>query len=131
MQEPNHNQKLHFQDCKKSYSYLEIGRNVVEQNGNYDWNIYQVQIWDISQDDVRRFREGLYFDLMYKVNNKNLQIIFLDTRTFRDSLMPSDNIGEKGKERYIPNPDSSLTILGADQLDWLEKKLMLKLIPDY
>ena len=24
-----------------SYSYLEIGRNVVEQNGNYDGNIDQ------------------------------------------------------------------------------------------
>ena len=85
-----------------------------------------LNFWNVSPDDVRRSREGLYFDLMYKVNNKNLQIIFLDTRTFRDGLMPSDNIGEKGKERYIPNPDSSLTILGADQWDWLGKKLSQK-----
>ena len=68
-------------------------------------------------------REGLYFDLMYKINNKNLQILFLDTRTFRDSLMLSDNIGAPGKERYIPNPDSSLTILGTKQWNWLRKKI--------
>ena len=63
-------------------------------------------------DDVRRFREGLYFDLMYEIGNKTLQILFLDTRTFRDSLNPSDNIGAPKKKRYIPNEDSSLTILG-------------------
>ena len=82
-----------------------------------------LSFWDVPLDDIRRTREGLYFDLMYKINNKNLQILFLDTRTFRDSLMLSDNIGAPGKERYIPNPDSSLTILGANQWNWLRKKI--------
>ena len=35
---------------------------------------------------------------MYKINNKNLQILILDTRTFRDSLMLSDDIGALGKK---------------------------------
>ena len=82
-----------------------------------------LSFWDVPLDDIRRTREGLYFDLMYKINNKNLQILFLDTRTFRDSLMLSDNIGAPGKERYIPNPDSSLTILGTKQWNWLRKKI--------
>ena len=82
-----------------------------------------LSFWNIPLDDIRRTREGLYFDLMYKINNKNLQILFLDTRTFRDSLMPSDNVGSPGKERYIPNPDSSLTILGTNQWNWLRKKI--------
>ena len=82
-----------------------------------------LSFWDVPLDDIRRTREGLYFDLMYKINNKNLQILFLDTRTFRDSLMLSDNIGAPGKERYIPNPDSSLTILGTNQWNWLRKKI--------
>ena len=82
--------------------------------------------WNVPMDDVRRTRDGLYFDLMYKINNKNLQILFLDTRTFRDSLMPSDDIGVAGKERYMPNPDSTLTILGTNQWNWLRKKISQK-----
>ena len=82
-----------------------------------------LNFWNIPPDDIRRFREGLYFDLLYEINNKTLQILFLDTRTFRDSLMPSDNLGEPGKERYIPNLDSSLTVLGDNQWDWLRNKI--------
>ena len=85
-----------------------------------------LNFWDIPSDDVRRFREGLYFDLIYEINNKTLQILFLDTRTFRDNLKPSDNVGEQGKERYIPNTDSSLTILGINQWSWIKKKLDYK-----
>ena len=85
-----------------------------------------LSFWNVPLDDIRRTREGLYFDLMYKINNKNLQILFLDTRTFRDSLMPSDDIGVAGKERYMPNPDSTLTILGTNQWNWLRKKISQK-----
>ena len=87
-----------------------------------------LSFWNVPFDDIRRTREGLYFDLMYKINSKNLQILFLDTRTFRDSLMLSDDVGAPGKERYIPNPDSSLTILGTNQWNWLRKKLVKRLI---
>ena len=85
-----------------------------------------LSFWNVPLDDIRRTREGLYFDLMYKINNKNLQILFLDTRTFRDSLMLSDDFGAPGKERYMPNPDSLLTILGSNQWDWLRKKISQK-----
>ena len=48
-----------FSFATPSYSYLEIGRNVVEQNGNYDGNIDQVQIWDrvlsLEEIDLLRF----------------------------------------------------------------------------
>ena len=87
-----------------------------------------LSFWNVPLDDIRRTREGLYFDLTYKINNKNLQILFLDTRTFRDSLMLSDDFGSPGKERYMPNPDSSLTILGTNQWNWLRKKLVKRLI---
>ncbi len=85
-----------------------------------------LSFWNVPFDDIRRTREGLYFDLMYKINSKNLQILFLDTRTFRDSLMLSDDVGVPGKERYMPNPDSSLTILGTNQWNWLRKKISQK-----
>ena len=85
-----------------------------------------LNFWNVPLDDIRRTREGLYFDLMYNINNKNLQILFLDTRTFRDSLLLSDDIGVPGKERYMPNLDSSLTILGINQWDWLRNKINQK-----
>ena len=85
-----------------------------------------LSFWNVPSHDIRRTREGLYFDLIYKINNKNLQILFLDTRTFRDSLLPSDNFGATGKERYIPNLDSSLTILGTNQWNWLREKISQK-----
>ena len=62
----------------------------------------------------------MYFEKRQNINNKILQIIFLDTRTFRDSLRPTDEIGKPGKERYIPNLDESLTILGTDHWRWFE-----------
>ena len=82
-----------------------------------------LDFWDIPIADVRRSRQGLYYDLLKSTNNKNVHIIFLDTRTFRDSLMPTDDRGAPGKERYIPNIDRSLTMLGEVQWDWLRKKI--------
>ena len=64
-----------------------------------------------------------YYDLLKNADEKDVHIIFLDTRTFRDKLMPTDDRGAPGKERYIPNLDRSLTMLGEDQWDWLRKKL--------
>ena len=82
-----------------------------------------LDFWDIPLDDVRRSRKGLYYDLLKSADEKDVHIIFLDTRTFRDKLMPTDDRGAPGKERYIPNLDRSLTMLGEDQWNWLRKKL--------
>ena len=101
-----------------------------DAGGDYPYKIQSKELflnfWNVPLEDIRRTREGLYFDLMYTINNKNLQILFLDTRTFRDSLMPSDDFGAEGKERYMPNPDSLLTILGTNQWNWLRKKINQK-----
>ena len=99
-------------DAGKDYPYKEISKELF------------LNFWNIPLDDIRRSREGLYFDLTYEIDYKTLQILILDTRTFRDTLMPSDDIGAPGKERYIPNNDSSLTILGENQWNWLRKKII-------
>ena len=85
-----------------------------------------LNFWNVPEDDIRRFREGLYFDIIKNINDKKLQMIFLDTRTFRDILRASDEIGKPGKERYIPNPDKSSTILGTDQWHWVKEKISQK-----
>ena len=82
-----------------------------------------LDFWDIPVDDVRRSRQGLYYDVLKSIDEKDVHIIFLDTRTFRDKLMPTDDRGAPGKERYIPNLDRSQTMLGENQWDWLRKKL--------
>tara|TARA_B100001564_G_C20630441_1_gene666892 strand:+ start:393 stop:1418 length:1026 start_codon:yes stop_codon:yes gene_type:complete len=85
-----------------------------------------LEFWGISNDDPRRKRSGLYHEIMKDYKSKSIQILFLDTRTFRDNLKPSDDKGAVGKERYIPFLDSSLTMLGDEQWQWLAQKMSVK-----
>ena len=82
-----------------------------------------LDFWDIPLDDVRRSRRGLYYDVLKSIDDIDVHIIFLDTRTFRDELTPTDDRGAPGKERYIPNLDRSVTMLGQDQWNWLRRKM--------
>jgi len=82
-----------------------------------------LDFWKILNDDPRRKRSGLYHEIINEYKGKSVQILFLDTRTFRDNLKPTDVKGAVGKERYIPSPDSSLTMLGYEQWQWLSQKM--------
>ena len=82
-----------------------------------------LDFWDISNDDPRRKRSGLYHEIIKDFKGKSIQILFLDTMTFRDNLKPSDDKGAVGKERYIPFLDSTLTMLGDEQWQWLAQKM--------
>ena len=85
-----------------------------------------LDFWDISANDPRLKRNGLYHEVSKEYNGKSIQILFLDTRTFRDNLKPSDDRGAVGKERYVPSKDSSLTMLGEEQWRWLVQKFAKK-----
>ena len=82
-----------------------------------------LNFWDIPTNDPRRQRNGLYHEVIKNYDGKSIQILFLDTRTFRDNLKPTDDKGAVGKERYVPFPDTSLTMLGKEQWQWLVKKI--------
>ena len=82
-----------------------------------------LDFWNIPQDDIRRNRPGLYFEKTQEIDGISIQMIFLDTRFFRDALLPTDERGAPGKERYIPHTDTSLTMLGEDQWAWLQEQL--------
>ena len=70
----------------------------------------------------RPVEDGLYYSRTYGVPGKSVQIIMLDTRSFRSPLKPkSDAFPFWG--RYEPDPDPSKTILGPAQWAWLEAKL--------
>ena len=82
-----------------------------------------LDFWNIPQDDIRRNRPGLYFEKTQEIDGISIQMIFLDTRFFRDALLPTDEKGAPGKERYVPQTDTSLTMLGEDQWTWLQDQL--------
>ena len=82
-----------------------------------------LDFWNIDENDVRRTRDGLYFEMLEDIEGISVQMIFLDTRFFRDALLPTDEKGAPGKERYLPHTDTSLTMLGDAQWSWLEQKM--------
>ena len=82
-----------------------------------------LDFWNIPQNDIRRNRPGLYFEKTQEIDGISIQMIFLDTRFFRDALLPTDEKGAPGKERYVPQTDTSLSMLGEDQWTWLQEQL--------
>ena len=82
-----------------------------------------LDFWNISLNDPRRNREGIYFETKKVTKKGLLQIIFLDTRYFRSSLKQTDERGAPGKERYLPDNSPNKTLLGKDQWEWLSNKL--------
>ena len=75
-----------------------------------------LDFWEISKDDDRSNREGIYFSKNQIFFDKKFKFIFLDTRFFRSKL--------KGKKsNYIENIEPDATILGNAQWSWLENEL--------
>ena len=82
-----------------------------------------LDFWNVPQDDIRRSRPGLYFEWLEDIEGSTVQMLFLDTRFFRDGLLPTDERGAPGKERYLPQTDTSTSMLGDVQWNWLEQKM--------
>ena len=81
------------------------------------------------QDSIRRQRPGIYSAHTFGTAGETCQIILLDTRYFRDELpMARYKKGEKPKDIvgwYQPTQDTSLTLLGEAQWQWLEQQLQV------
>jgi alkaline phosphatase D len=82
-----------------------------------------LDFWRIAEDDPRRRREGIYHAETFGPEGKRLQVILLDTRSFRSPLIPTDQQGAPGRERYRPDPDPAKTMLGEAQWAWLRQQL--------
>lgn len=67
----------------------------------------------------RRKQKGTYYRVEYRVKNKTINVILLDTRYFRTSLTKDPN----PKKRYKPNKKGVGTMLGETQWKWLENTL--------
>ncbi len=68
----------------------------------------------VKKDAVQRKRAGVYTSYTAGAGPRQVKIIILDTRTFKDPVAKKD-------KAYIPDPNAKL--LGDAQWKWLEKEL--------
>jgi len=73
---------------------------------------------EVPTDAKVRKRPGIYDSYTYGTKGKKVKVILLDTRWFRDVLIPDNETDN----RYLPNLKG--TVLGDHQWEWLEKELM-------
>ncbi len=90
-----------------------------------------LDFFEEAQDSKRRKRAGIYEAYHYPIEDKIIQIIILDTRTFRDDLQKYN--GEKKDDHryfygldYTPHTTKDSTFLGAAQWRWLDEELQKK-----
>lgn len=76
------------------------------------------------RNSPRHSRAGAYTASIQGPAGRRVQIILLDTRWFRDSLRHGRVATPDGEiPGYVPNPDTSKTLLGSAQWRWLEDRL--------
>lgn len=79
---------------------------------------------DEPADSPRRQREGVYDARLFGPPGKRVQVILLDTRYFRGPLKRVPKAEQKlVGGPYVPNPDSSVPLLGEAQWRWLKDQL--------
>lgn len=80
-----------------------------------------MDFWQVPDDSARRQHEGIYGVHRFQANERTVQVILLDTRTFRDRLKVNTKpIPKDFKNAYQPDADPDKTLLGAEQWEWLE-----------
>jgi alkaline phosphatase D len=75
-----------------------------------------LDFWDIAADDPRAGRPGIYHAETFGPPGSRVQVILLDTRSFRSSL-------KRSEKAYVPDPDPAKTMLGEGQWAWLRTQL--------
>jgi alkaline phosphatase D len=78
-----------------------------------------LEFWQVPDDDPRRMREGIYHAASFGPDGMRVQVVLLDSRTFRSPLLRPPS-GGKG---YLPDSDPTKTMLGAAQWRWLRAQL--------
>lgn len=128
--------KPEFQALKKSTKLLatwddhDYGDN--DSGRHYPFKLQSKNIFldffEVPASSSRRKHEGIYSSEYYRYGKKTLQVILLDTRTFRDNLRKYN--GEMQKEDryfyqldYYPYDTPDSTLLGVAQWQWLEAEL--------
>ena len=90
-----------------------------------------LDFFDEPKESMRRSQQGIHTSYSYEVNGKIIQIILLDTRTFRDKLLKCNNANSidtnfKYELDYLPHYDTTKSFLGEQQWNWLKTTLQKK-----
>jgi alkaline phosphatase D len=70
---------------------------------------------------LRNQKNGTYHSVILGPPGRRLQIIVLDTRSFRSPLLPAKN--PQPLKRYDEDSDTTKTVLGKTQWNWLAQEL--------
>jgi alkaline phosphatase D len=122
------------------WQYLVSRVPVMATWDNHDYGHYQAgeefELKEVSKeifldffnepkDSVRRDRPGIYEAKIIGPEGKRVQIILLDTRSFKAppvlAKRPEDAKASLGK--FAPNTDKEASLLGETQWRWLEQQL--------
>lgn len=81
-----------------------------------------LDFWNVPPDSARRARPGIYDSWLIGPAGRQVQILLLDTRYFRDPLQSGSQPATVARGPYVPNPAG--TLLGESQWRWLEQELV-------
>jgi alkaline phosphatase D len=81
-----------------------------------------LDFWQVPVDDPRRGREGVYSAATFGPAGMRVQVILLDTRSFRSPLLRKQERAP-GSGPYTPDPDPAKTMLGDAEWRWLGEQL--------
>lgn len=81
------------------------------------------EFWRVAAESPRRTHDGIYGEHRFEHDGRVLQILLLDTRTFRDPLKLNPGDDPRFKNDYLPDADPSKTLLGEEQWEWLKDRL--------
>ena len=84
-----------------------------------------LRFWQVNESDERYHREGVYYSKTFGPEGRRVQIIMLDTRSFRTKLRAANN-NARGQGPYAPSENKKDSILGEDQWRWLEEVVQEK-----
>ncbi len=82
-----------------------------------------LEFFEVPESSVRWRRAGIYDAAIFGPPGRRIQIILLDTRSFRSPLRLESEPGRCRGGRYGPNRDPRATLLGAEQWQWLATEL--------
>lgn len=107
------------------YGWNDSGRHYSKKDSTKQLFL---EFFKVPSTDERYKRPGIYTARMYEQFGRKLQVILLDTRTFRDDLRTyRGELHREGKYfyplDYYPHQTGDSTLLGKAQWAWLEEEL--------
>jgi len=104
-------------DAGRHYPYKEASKEIF------------LDFFQEPQQSARRTHSGIYHVEYLKAQDKVVQIILLDNRSFRDNVLPYDSLAVLPRKKYFypldykPHTTKDSTLLGEEQWKWLADQL--------